>query len=184
MPTCSAFRSATLMLVENTLLMTEQSAARREVSCAGSAASKKETGWQMRRSKTRERSRCRRLVLICGTTGEAAGRWWKGQGGVRGRVRCAPTLCLCARQHQQQAAATNHTGKSVCTFQLRALATAAAAAALQWGPGDLPSSAILPPLPTHQPPTHQRKQAATDGCEEGIACCCGRQQCQVAFKHA
>lgn len=47
--TCSEFRMATLMLVLNRRLMTEQSAARRLVSCAVSVASKKATGWLMSR---------------------------------------------------------------------------------------------------------------------------------------
>lgn len=47
--TCSELRMATLMLVLNRRLMTEQSAARRLVSCAVSVASKKATGWLMSR---------------------------------------------------------------------------------------------------------------------------------------
>lgn len=47
--TCSAFRMATLMEVEKRREMTEQSAARRLVSCAVSVASKNATGWRMRR---------------------------------------------------------------------------------------------------------------------------------------
>ena len=61
--TCSALRTATLMLVENRRLMTEQSAARRLVSCAVSVASKNATGWRMSRPNSWLRRRCSRLVL-------------------------------------------------------------------------------------------------------------------------
>lgn len=46
---CSELRSATFMLVANSRLMTEQSAASRLVSCAVSVWSKNATGWQMSR---------------------------------------------------------------------------------------------------------------------------------------